>query len=285
MSDLNTLVDFMVTELDEDIVSESYGASRFLNLAEEVSGLQSKRVVELDSPTAGIVSTRGGNKPVSGVNTTPLDLDPVEFAVIVPFHKDFLKLEIEDAAAKVASLAVGAIAKSIDYTIVNGEDENGTAAPAGFLTFKDLVPVTVTTREEFYQAVKSTVANKRSADQIVLTTALWLDLVSATNALGNPVFQIVGDHTVGGSINGIPAVTYESTESFGIIGALRSGAKGGIANGLEIEMLNEATIPWNGGSLNLAVTNHKAIRVSGNAFYGYFNLANFAAITGDSSGS
>ena len=178
MPNLTDLADFIKTEVSDEIVTNAYGESRYLSLATAVTGLSNKKFPVLEKPVAGIVTPRGGSKRVSQPETTSLDLAPVEFAVIVPFHKDLLNLDVVDAVEQISRLAQGAIAESVDFTIRNGEDEYGVAAPAGFETYENIQNITVTNKASWISAIKATVADGRSADGAVISSALWLDLAA-----------------------------------------------------------------------------------------------------------
>lgn len=287
MGNLTDLTDFMAKELDSTIVTNAYGASKVFSVSTPTTlALGGKKLVQLGTPIAGIVTPRGGNKPVSSPSSTPVNLDPVEFAVQVPFHKDLLKVKtISDLATELGVLATGAIAKAIDTTIFTGQDAYGTSAPGNFGVLDTVDEKVVTDRKSFIEAIKATIKGGRQADSAVISTALWLDLEGATTDLGTPIFNISGDVLSGGVINGIRVVTFESATAVGYLGAFGSGSKCGIVEDLDYDVQTQGIVGYDEGAINLNNTNHYSLRVSGLFGFNYFDEDNFVKLTTEPSES
>lgn len=281
MSNLTDLTDFMERELDGTIITNTYGASKVFSVSTPTTlTLGGKKLVQLGEPIAGIVTPRGGSKPVSQPATTPILLDPVEFAVQIPFHKDLLKVQsIGDIASQLAVSATGAIAKSVDTTVFTGEDANAVSAPANFGVLDGVTEKVITDRKSFIEAIKATIAGGRQADSAILSSALWLDFEAATNTNGTPVFNMSGNALTGGTINGIRVITFESATSIGYLGAFGSGSKCGIVSGMDYEVQTQGIVGDGQNAINLNNTNHYSLRVSGLFGFNYYTEDNFVKLT------
>jgi HK97 family phage major capsid protein len=284
MGNLTNLTDFLAREVSQEIITNVYGASRVFQASTETKiGHGGIKIPMLAKAEAGIVSTRGGAKPVSEPATTNVAIDAVEYAVIVPFSEDLLD-EIPAAAADIAAGAIDAIAQAIDVTVFTGVDPKGTSAPANFGNFGGLTPVEVTNASDWYSVLAGTLVGGRSADYAIISKALLYKFWAARTSLNAGLFSITGDVN-SGTIEGIPYVTFESSNPIGYVGAFKSGSRYGQVGDLRFKMLHETTLTTAGGTLNLAESNHMAVRVSGSFGFNFFNAGNFKAITSTGLGS
>lgn len=247
------------------ILSAVSKASAFQAAARQIALSGTGNTVHsIGKATASVV----GETDVKPVSTPALATKTVSantFSVLVPVSNQLLA----DASAVVNVIrneAPKAIAEKYDAVVATGVD-----APANFAHLEAAASQAVTDRASFVAALGTVAANGGRPSAVVLSTAMFYNLLAVTVAgTGAPAFDITDS-----TINGLPYFLYDSAAVEGFVGDF-SRAVWGNVEGISVATSDSATITGVG---NLFERNMTAIRVEARLGFQIADLADFVKIT------
>ena len=240
-------------------------ASAFQQAATQIALPGTGTVVHSIGKTTASVVGETDIKPVSTPALATKTVQAHTFSVLVPVSNQLLS----DASAVVNVIrneAPKAIAAKFD-AIVAGE---GTA-PANFAALDAANSTSVTDYASFVGALGAVAANGSRPTAVVLSTALFYELLAVVNGLGAPAFAITDS-----TINGLPYYLYDSANAEGYVGDFSRSVWGNV-EGVSVATSDSATITGVG---NLFERNMTAIRVEARLGFQVADIADFVKITG-----
>jgi HK97 family phage major capsid protein len=238
-------------------------ASAFQKAATQISLPGTGTTVHNIGKTTASVVGETDIKPVSTPALASKTVTAHTFSVLVPVSNQLLS----DASAIVNVIkndAPLAIAAKFD-AIVAGE---GTA-PSNFAALDAAASQEVSNYATFIAALGAVAANGSRPTAVVLSTAMFYNLLAIVNGLGAPAFAITDS-----TINGLPYYLYDAAAAEGYVGDF-SRAVWGNVEGVSLATSDSATITGVG---NLFERNMTAIRVEARLGFQIADIADFVKI-------
>ena len=254
-------------ENSNEIFTKVSKASAFQQAARQIALPGTGAVVHSIGKASASVVGETDAKPVSTPALASKTVQAHTFATIIPVSNQLLA----DAGAVVNVIrneAPLAIAEKFD-AIVAGE---GTA-PANFAALDGASSQTVTDRASFVAALAAVAANGVRPTAVVMSTALFYNLLAVTiSGTGAPAFDITDS-----TINGLPYYLYDGSVAEGYVGDF-SRAVWGNVEGVQIAVSDSATLVNGETTINLFQQNMTAIRVEARLGFQIADIADFVKI-------
>lgn len=236
------------TDVSRAIFQGAIAQSAVMKLAEriELPGRGLSIPVVTGDPVAQIVG-EATEKPVSNSTFATKTMTPKKFAVIELFSNEF-KRDFDALYEQLIKRLPGSIAKAFDDQVFNQAALTGFDSLAGIATATDIVDGMQTIAGDGYRMTG-----------IAASPASEVDLITATNQLGLPLFvENIQDGKLG-RIYGADVV--ECAALSGLVAGDWSKAKYGIVDDITVKFSEEATINDGSKQINLWQRNMFAVLV------------------------